>query len=335
MFDPKLIEEAQACYSANFDNTTWFERALFFSWACKIENTCSFCYMSTLPKEERTRDKVRSFASMLAETLIGRECGWQKGFLSGGIGIFDYERIGELIKSIYAITGQKLWLNIGIIPKKWLIEYAPYVEGVIGTVETVREDLRNEICPDKPLGPIRRMFKLAREQNLKCGITFITGLGETFEDFPFLEEFIEQEQVSKIHVYGLIPQKGTPFEGQDPPSVKYQAMWIAKLRIAFPKLHIQCGIWADRADYLPLLFQAGANSFSKFPALRAFGKQQAKDIESYAKQAGRTFSGTLTRIPDTDWNAEIDKLDFDAQLKSEMKEKVQSYLRRMQKNIAD
>jgi len=51
-----LINEANKTYLENFPNTTCFERAVFFSWSCQLEECCKYCYMSTLPKEKRTND---------------------------------------------------------------------------------------------------------------------------------------------------------------------------------------------------------------------------------------------------------------------------------------
>ena len=41
-----LIEEGHKVYSEHFPNATNFERAIFFSWGCSV-NDCTFCYMST------------------------------------------------------------------------------------------------------------------------------------------------------------------------------------------------------------------------------------------------------------------------------------------------
>ena len=55
----------------------------------------------------------------------------------------------------------------------------------------------------------------------------------------------------------------------------------------------------------------------------------AQSIESQAKEAGREFKGTLTKLPSVDWDAEVDKLSINNDLKIEVKEKLKQYLKKM------
>ena len=163
-------------------------------------------------------------------------------------------------------------------------------------------------------------------------MTFIVGMGETKDDISLLKAFIEKYNIEKIHIYSLIPQEGTMFEHVPIPAKEEQAWWIAQLRVACPTLHIQCGIWEDRVDRTAYLLRAGANSLSKFKALKLFGTEAAREIEQQAKIAGRIFKGTLTVLPDVDWDGEVDKLSFDPLLKVRMKKKIGEYLKGMKKN---
>jgi len=309
--------------------TTCFERAIFYSWACKLEDCCRYCYMSTLPKEKRTQDKVRSLASLLAETIITKKLGWDYGFLSGGIGVLSDEKILDLLKKTNEIMGGKVWINIGVLSKKQMELFSPYIKGVVGTIEVLDPELHRNICPSKPVEPVERMFDEAKEIGLDRGMTLIVGLGESIDDFSLLKEFIEKHGISKIHIYGLNPQKGTLFEDAEPPSIKYQAEWIRRTREAFPDIDIQAGIWLDRVGYVGELLRAGADSISKFPALKSFGSSEAKEIEHQAEIAGRRFRGTLTELPEIDWDSEVDMLSFDAGLKTKIKDKLKGYLEKM------
>lgn len=314
--------------------TTCFERAIFYSWSCQLEECCKYCYMSTLPKEKRTKEKVRSFASLLAETIITKKLGWDYGFLSGGVGVFSDEKILDLLKKTNKIMEEKVWINIGVLSKKQMELLKPYIKGVVGTVEVLNPILHKRICPSKPIAPVEKMFENAKELGILRGMTLIVGLGETIDDFELLKKFIEKHGISKIHIYGLNPQKGTMFENAQPPTIEYQSEWIRKTRKAFPDIDIQAGIWLDRVNYVAELLRAGANSISKFPALKAFGSEQAKEIEKQAKLAGRKFIGTLSKIPKIDWDKEVDKLKLDNELKENIKKKLKDYLRLMEKNHA-
>ena len=42
--------------------------------------------------------------------------------------------------------------------------------------------------------------------------------------------------------------------------------------------------------------------------------------------SGRKFTGTLTKLPDVDWNAEVDRLSLDKEMKEKIKIKLKSYI---------
>lgn len=324
-----LIKKANKIYLDNFEPTTCFERAIFFSWYCEIRD-CKFCYMSTQRKDAKFK-KIgrRSVESLLAEVILCKKLGWELGFLSGGIGAYTKKGFFELVKLINLVYEDKFWVNVGPLSKKEILELKPYIKGVVGSIETVNWKLREKVCPSKNLDPYLRMFKQSSEIGLKNAMTVILGLGENIDDFENFKKFVKKYDIAKVHFYGLNPQKGTIFENSLPPSEKYQATWIAKSRIEFPKLDIQMGIWLDRTDRISTLLNAGANSISKFPATRYFNSKSAQEIETQAKLAGRKFKGTLTKLPDVDWDYEVDKLNIDNSLKEKIKLKLNLYLKKI------
>jgi len=279
--------------------------------------------MSTTEKEG-----VRSFASLLAETILIKNLGWDYGFLSGGIGAFSQEKLLELLKLTNEIMGEKVWVNVGVIGPKIMEKFKPYIKGIVGTVEILDEKLHKQICPSKPLAPVETMFEQSLELGLENAMTLIIGLGEE-KDFSSLKAFITKYKITKIHVYGLNPIKGTEFENASPPSKELQSWWIKNIRESFPSINIQCGIWIDRADYVEALLKAGANSISKLPAIRKFGSKEMFDIEDGARKAGRIFRGSLTKLPKVDWFAEVEKLSVSDELKKEIKIKLDKYLEKM------
>src|SRR3989344_5437072 len=239
-----LITTAGSIYREHFSLSVRFERAIFFSWGCTIGD-CTFCYMSTQPADKPPRETKRSRESILAEFLLAKHLGWDIGFFTGGIGVLKPDELEAMLQAAVEIIGDKLWLSVGPVPRVLLQRYLPYIKGVVGSTETINPIIHKKVCPSKPLAPYERMFEAAQELGLARAMTFIVGLGETREDLPLLKEFIDKHDISKIHVYGLIPQKGTIHEHDLIPSAEEQAWWIAQLRIAFPTLDIQCGIWED------------------------------------------------------------------------------------------
>lgn len=320
-----LLDNAEKMYLTHFPATTSFERAIFFSWGCKIGD-CIFCYMSTQPSSKKPVETKRSYGSIFAEFILSKKLGWEIGFFTGGIGVFTPDEIEFMLKIAVQITGEKLWLSVGPLSKPLLLRYLPYIKGVVGSTETINPVLHKQVCPSKPLEPYEKMFIAAEELGLNKAMTFIVGMGESHNDMALLKEFIIRYKIDKVHVYGLIPQKGTPFEHSSAPTAEEQAWWIAQLRISFPKLDIQCGVWKDRVSYLPLLLKAGANSISKFPALKEFGKESAFALEEGCRLAGRRFIGTLTMMPVCDWNQDVGQLNAPDQLKKDILEKLSLYL---------
>jgi len=304
---------------------THFERAIFFSWYCGIRD-CKYCYMSTQPDSKKA---VRSKESLLAELILCKKLGWEIGFISGGMGAFSQGKFLDLLKDMNKVSGEKFWLNIGALSKGDLKEYLPYAKGVVGSIETANKEIHSKVCPSKPMEPYFEMFENALELGLKNGITIILGLGESIEDFNSFKEIVKKYKISKVHFYGLNPQKGTIFENSDPPSAEYQAEWIKKTREEFPEMDIQMGIWVDRVDRIAELLNAGADSISKFPILKKFGSKEALEIENQASIAGREFEGSLSKLPSLDWDKEVDKLDLDSELKEKIKFKLKQYLKKM------
>ncbi|MBS3166026.1 radical SAM protein [Candidatus Woesearchaeota archaeon] len=328
----ELLLKAEEVYNQNFPNEATFERAVFFSWGCVIGD-CAFCYMSTQPKDKKPKETKRSMESIFAEFILAKELKWDIGFFTGGIGVFTPHEIEIMLKVIYNIIGEKIWLSVGPTSADLLTHYAPYIKGVVGSIETINPQLHKKVCPSKPIEPYEKMFLEAKKIGLQRAMTFIVGMGETKEDIKLLIKFIEKYEINKIHIYGLIPEKKTIFENYPVPSVEEQAWWIAQLRIHFPKLDIQAGIWDDRLERISPLLKAGANSLSKFQALKFFGTKTAIELEHQVALSGRKFKSNLTVLPKTDWKKEVEKLEVPAEMKTKILEKLMRYVTQMEKNI--
>ena len=324
----RLIEDARKTYELNFEPVAWFGRCIFMSWYCSL-GTCKFCFRSTTKhKIKFAKNAKRSMASMLVDSLIGKECGWRIEFLTGGYDIFDFDEIVEIAKNVSHIFREKLWLNIGTLDKAQLEKLKPYVEGVCASIETAEKGLHDYVCPAKPIEPYSEFLELAHEMGFKKSITIVIGLGEKKEDVDLLFDFIEKHKLERITFYALKPVKGTGYT--ESPSPEYYAWWIAKTRIRFPKLEIIAGLTPEKPDYTDLILNAGANAITKFPVLKKFNTEKTQLIEKLVEKAGREFTSTLTRLPDVDWNKKIEDLGFDDELTEQMKEKIAPILRRIQ-----
>jgi biotin synthase-like enzyme len=325
------IEQANKVFTENWGKDVYYGRCIFLSWYCE-RGTCKFCFRSTIHhKVKHAKSAKRSMASILVEAVLAKNLGWNIEFLTGGYGIYPFEEILEIIQNVNKILGKKVWVNLGSFTKEQLEQLKPYVEGICASIETVEPKLHDELCPDKPIKPYSDMLKEAKAVGFKTSIAIIIGLGET--DIELLHKFIKEHELDRITFYALKPVPGTIFEKKEGPKSEYYADWIAKTRIAFTKLEIIAGTTARRYKEAEILFRAGANAITKFPATKLFGTEQAEVVEEGAKKAGRTFKGTLTKLPDIDWDKEADILDLDPVLKEQLKEKLRQYLKVMENNI--
>ena len=304
---------------------THFERAIFISWYCS-KRDCAFCYLSTKKISQDPIKDRRTLASILAEAIICKACGWKIEFLSGGCESYSDDELLFLLKNIYSITKEKQWLNIGILNKNQLEKFKPYIKGVCGTIECINPELRKKICPSKPLKPIYDVFNICDELRLKKSITIIIGLGETLEDFQNLKQLIKKYNIGRVTFYRLKLHRGIPFKKA--PETSYYADWIRKIREEFPNIEIIAGSWLTHLNEIHLLLNAGADAITKFPSIRKFNSDYAKTIENEAKKAKRMFIGTLTKKPEIDYNV-LNKLKINAKLKHQIKKKLDSYLEKM------
>jgi len=253
--------------------------------------------------------------------------GWKIEFLSTGYGSYTQEELIQILKISSETIKEKLWLNIGYLDEKEINKFFPYVKGISASIETVNWKLRKEVCPSKPIEPMLKMLALADKYNLKKAITIIIGLGERIEDIEELFKFIEEYKLDRVTFYSLNPHEGTAFTKG--PETSYYVQWIAKTRIKYPKLEIIAGSWVNRIEEINLLLKAGANAFTKFPALKLFNSTFAKQIEEETKKAGRELKSNLTKVPNVNWEMEINQLNINKDLKQEIRLKLKQYLKRM------
>lgn len=314
---------AEQIYHENFPKEAWYGRCIFLSWYCDL-GTCKFCYRSTI-KHKCTRGKAkRTLASILVEALLCKKLGWRIEFLTGGYKIFPMEKLVEITKLVSKVYGEKIWLNLGVIGPEDLQKFKPYVKGIVSSIETVEPTLHKKMCPDKPIEPYEEMFQNAK--GFKKSMTVVIGLGEKKEDFKLLENFIKKHKLDRITFYALKPVKDTIFENTEGPKTEDYLWWISQTRMAFPKLEIIAGTTARRYHEVGSLLKAGANAFTKFPATKKFGSKEAYHIEKSIKEAKRNFTGTLTQLPDIDWDKEVDSLELKQKLKEEIRKKIKQYL---------
>lgn len=325
----ELVEKADKVYQENFDGNVWFGRCIFLSWYCEV-GTCKFCFRSTQKhKIQHPADARRSLGSVLAEAILIKVFDWRLEFLTGGYGIYDQEQLVRFAKLTKQILGEDIWLNIGHMDIKCLEDFKPYTGGIVSSIETINKELHDFVCPDKPIEPYIETIKNAKKMGYKQSITFIVGLGEKKEHFEELEKFIKEYDFDRITIYALRPVNGTIYEhGPTPEEV---AWWIAKIRIAFPKIEIIAGSAIYRIPELSLFLKAGANAITKLPATKIFNTKDGLEVENQVRLAGRNFISKFTHqnLDEINWNSIIDNLDLTIDEKEEVRQTLNEYLKNL------
>ncbi len=278
-----------------FGNYTDLKRALFLGWYCNLKNPCKFCFMAS-QKSKIKNPKIarRKIETILAEAIIMKRIGWKLEFISGGYG-YSIEELNNIIEQISYIQKSKQYLNLGVIDFEKL--NLNVVEGVVGAIETVNPKLHNEICPDKPIKPVKDMLLNAKDNyNLKTGITIILGLGEKEEDLELLLNLIEELQLDRITFYSLNPQKDTIYYGKPSINTLDYMNWISTVRLNFPKIEIIAGSWVDKLTNIGPLVISGANTITKFPLFAIYGKKEGITVENEIKSTGRILISSFSDL---------------------------------------
>ncbi len=325
-----LLNKATKIYNENQNQKTWYGRCIFLSWYCSLGD-CTFCFRSTQKhKISHPKNSRRSMGSVLLEALFCKVFNWRIEFLTGGYGMMPDNELIEFAKTVSEVYGEKIWLNIGVIPKKRRDLLKPHVKGICASMETLHPTLHEKVCPSKPIKPYDEMFTEIRTNNepFKKSIAVIVGMGDTVEEMSYLFDFIEKHELDRITLYALKPIRGGMF--QTAPKAELYIEWIARIRIKFPKLEIIAGTNLRRSEEVKYLIEAGANAITKFPATKQFATKKAEILEKQIVEQNREFISNITSLKGINFQEEINKLNIKEEYKEQMREKLPQYLKAFQ-----
>jgi len=327
-----LVSQANKVFKENFSNDVYFERSVFINWTCAIAD-CKYCYLSTKPKHD-SREKptaVRSKESILAEVLICKAMGWRIGYITGGLRVESTDYLKDLIEKINQVTCRKTMMNFGPYALSEIKKLKPVISGMGSAIESFDEELHNFICPSKPLRTLMKFLENLKEENLQKLITIILGIGERKEDIDIVIEKIKGYEIDNVQLCFLKPQENTVFDKVPPPDPDYMTWWIAKIRIACPKVKIKVALVRERIGDVEIYLKAGANGFSRFRVFDDFASSYAGELEEGCRKAGRELEGNFTILPEIDAAELVEELPFDQGLKDKILPKAEQYFRKLQK----
>lgn len=287
-----LLIEANRITEKHHGKDITLERAIFLSWWCE-KGDCKFCYMSSQKDRIQEPEKAkRHVKGIYAEAELTKRMGWNIEFLSGGYGVYSTDEIREISQTIYDITDNPVWLNIGITDE--LDKYDDEIIGVTGAVETANPTFHDHVCPSKSLDDIKAMLRQAGDLGYKKAITIIIGLGEEVEHLYDLFNLIEELGIDRIIFYSLNPHPDTEYHLTPQPASLYYASIVASVRIRFPDIEIITGTWTDNLANIGVLIKAGSNGLTKFPLFKMYGNRFGRRVEEEVKWADRNLVGSFS-----------------------------------------
>lgn len=285
----ELIEEAETAFTSHFKPAVSFEHSL------------SFSLQSGKQEEEDPetgiRRPARSLApikrspqSLVAESLICKQLGWDMIFDNPGT--YPFDEIMDVIRQVNLASEKGSWVSLGPLTTTDVDIISPFVKGINAQLETVNKDLQKKLIPRTTLASLVTMLSEARK--IQRGVSINLGLGEKLDDLQNLFQFIETHNITRVSFASVRIEKETRFSRA--PSSFYCARWIAETRIRFPRIAIVASTSDRRVAETGLFVKAGANIITGFPAMKLFNSEQAKILEEEIKNAGRAFKGTLTNM---------------------------------------
>jgi len=164
---------------------------------------------------------------------------------------------------------------------------------------------------------------------LKKIITIILGLGEKKDDIQKVVEKVNEYGIDIVQLCFLKPQEGTIFSKTPPPNPQYMASWIAKLRIACPKLTIKVALVKERIEDVSLYLNAGVNCFSRFMVFHDFATPLAIQLEEECKKANRELKGNFTNLPKIDVKQLVESTSLNEEMKKKVLPKAEQYYKKL------
>ncbi len=345
-YDLKTLKErmdlAYGIFKKKHKKEYRFARAIFGSWFCSIRD-CKFCFLST-QKNAKPFVSKRRMESIIAEAIIIKKLGGELENFTGGVLGNDYSELIKITKLLYFIFEEPIWINLNVVPLKVWDEIKKYVKGLIYSTETFNKRLHKFVAPSKPLEGVYKLFEFLESERKKKGATLIVGLGETWRDISITNEFLKTWEVNQLNLYGLKPIPKTIYENRVIPPLPYILFWISEIRINNPKLVISASKSYRYINEYPFFHKAGANFYSKLRFINDFGKKGFRKFEELNKKLNINHKTKVFMDKEEFEKFKSEVLSFNLEKleknvgftlnKGLIKEKLQNYLRIMEKNVS-
>ncbi|MEA4956353.1 [FeFe] hydrogenase maturase subunit HydE [bioreactor metagenome] len=232
---------------------------------CKVKPKCKYCGFATKTSSEgyyhgfyKKDSEILEAAKCVADSEIPRiSCSGAHGY--------DGKHAVVATKIVKENTPLELLVNVGSdLNREAIKDLARYnVDTVCCNLETVNEELFNEVKPGEKLQDRVEICEMICEEGIELSSGLLIGLGESYEDridhLLFLKKF---NTLGEIPIMGFNPYKDTPMENHPPCSIREQMKTIAITRILFPKIRITVPTPTIGPENVEYSLKAGANNLA-------------------------------------------------------------------------
>lgn len=255
----QIFRAARAMREKQFGNQVFLYGFVYFSTYCK--NECAFCYYRASnqepPRYRKTKEEIVQTAVELKEAgihLIDLTLGEDPYYLN------HPERLVEIVQAVKQATNLPVMVSPGLVDNDTIDQlaeagadwYALYQE--THNPELFAKARLNQSFEDRMAAK-----QYARSRGMLVEEGLLTGIGDTTEDAVHSMEMMAQLQASQVRTMTFIPQAGTPFAHLPAQGFDRELLYIAVMRLLFPRNLIPASLDVDGLRGLQERLDAGAN----------------------------------------------------------------------------
>jgi len=247
-----------------FGNRVFLYGFLYFSTYCR--KMCSFCFYrkanTECPRYRKDPDEVAEMAEGLEKSgvhLVDLTMGEDPVIHDGK----QYDLLVKLVKTVRDRVGMSIMVSPGVLPRKVLKSlseagadwYALYQE-------THNRKLFSTLRLGQDYDERMKAKSEAKKEGLLIEEGMLLGVGESNEDRVDSIFAMKRLDASQVRAMGFIPQKGSPMEWKESPSIMDEMKTLAIMRLVHQDRLMPASLDIDALKGFELRLVSGCNVVS-------------------------------------------------------------------------
>lgn len=232
---------------------------------CQVTPKCKYCgFAARTSSEGYYHPFYKKEDEILKAALSVEDSGIPRISCSGAHG-YQGQQAVTAAKVVKENTSLELLVNVGSdLNTESLAELSQYeTDTVCCNLETVNENLFNELKPGEKLKDRIKICEMVSELDLELSSGLLIGLGESYEDrvnhLFFLKKF---SSLGEIPIMGFNPYQDTPMANHPPCSLEEQMKTIAITRIMYHNIRITVPTPTIGPENVKYSLMAGADNLA-------------------------------------------------------------------------